>query len=287
MFFFENESVKENFMRKVLPKELTSYDLLKALAIILMITDHVGHHFYPDEMWFRILGRLCVPIWFFLVGYAKTTELPKRLWIGGLIVAVSGIVAGQYLMPLNILFTIIVLRYLRGGLVRNGLHSPDALRGIFLVILFMGLPTAILFEYGTMSMLFVLFGYIVRHKEEVYEKIEPQYVKIFVAISFFSFFLIEGLGLPAVSASQAMAMFFGFVGVGWTLWNFRGAVYVDASHHMAPSIIKVIQFMGRRTLEIYVVHIVIFRAVAMILYPDRYKFLDWHYVPSSLIQMFT
>ncbi len=274
-------------MRKMLPKELTSYDLLKALAIILMITDHVGHHFYPDEMWFRILGRLCVPIWFFLVGFAKTTELPKRLWIGGLIVAVSGIIAGQYLLPLNILFTIIALRYLRGGLVRNGLHSPDALRGIFFIILFMGLPTSIFFEYGTISMLFVLFGYIVRNKEEVYQTIEPQYVKIFVLISFFSFFLIEGLHLPAVSPTQAMVLFFGLVGVGAMLWNFRPVVYTDAPHHMAPSVIAVIQFMGRRTLEIYVVHIVAFRAISMVLYHDRYVFMGWHYVPSGLISMFT
>lgn len=274
-------------MRKMLPKELTSYDLLKALAIILMVTDHVGHHFYPDEMWLRIFGRLCVPIWFFLVGFAKTTELSKRLWIGGLIVAVSGIIAGQYLLPLNILFTILALRHLRGGLVRNGLHSPDALRGIFFIILFMGLPTSIFFEYGTISMLFVLFGYIVRNKEEVYQTIEPQYVKIFVLISFFSFFLIEGLHLPAVSPTQAMVLFFGLCGVGATLWNFRPVVYSDAPHHMAPSVIAVIQFMGRRTLEIYVVHIVVFRAISMVLYQDIYVFMGWHYVPSSLISMFT
>ncbi|PCI57060.1 MAG: hypothetical protein COB36_01970 [Alphaproteobacteria bacterium] len=274
-------------MRKMLPKELTSYDLLKALAIILMVTDHVGHHFYPDEMWFRIFGRLCVPIWFFLVGFAKTTELPKRFWVGGLIVAVSGIVAGQYLLPLNILFTIIVLRYLRGGLVKNALHSPDTLRGIFFIILFMGLPTSIFFEYGTISMLFVLFGYIVRNKEEVYQTIEPQYVKIFVLISFFAFFLVEGINLPAVSPSQALVLFLGLAGVGVTLWNFRPAVYIDAPHHMAPSVIAVIQFMGRRTLEIYVAHIVVFRAISMVLYQDKYVFMNWHYVPSNLIYMFT
>ncbi len=49
-------------MNKILPRDLTSYDLLKTLAVILMIIDHVGHHFFPDEMWFRVVGRLCVPI---------------------------------------------------------------------------------------------------------------------------------------------------------------------------------------------------------------------------------
>lgn len=273
-------------MNKILPRELTSYDLLKAVAIILMITDHVGHHFYPDEMWFRVLGRLCVPIWFFLVGYAKTTELSKNLWIGGAIVAVSSIMAGQYLFPLNILFTIILLRYTRSGLVRNGLHSPDALRGIFLIVVCASLPSAILFEYGTISMLFVLFGYIVRNKEAVYKSIEPQYIKIFSLAAFFSFFLIEGMSLPSISSVQAMVMFFGFVMVGVTLWNFRPVVYVDAPSHMAPSVIKFVQFMGRRTLEIYVVHIVLFRTIAVFLYEDKYKFMKWHLVPESLVNMF-
>lgn len=273
-------------MSKILPRELTSYDLLKAVAIILMITDHVGHHFYPDEMWLRVLGRLCVPIWFFLVGYAKTSELSKSLWVGGAVVAVSSVVAGQYLLPLNILFTIIILRYVRSGLVKNGLHSPDALRGIFLIIVCASLPSAILFEYGTLSMLFVLFGHIVRNKDDVYKRIEPQYIKIFAVVSFLTFFLIEGMSLPAVSLPQAMVMFFGFLIVGITLWNFRPAVYIDAPNHMAPSIIRFIQFMGRRTLEIYVVHIVIFRVIAIFLYEDKYVFMDWHYMPASLVYMF-
>lgn len=273
-------------MRKILPKELTSYDLLKALAIILMVIDHVGHHFYPDEMWFRVIGRLCIPIWFFLIGYAKTTELPRRFWIGGLIVAVSGVVAGQYLLPLNILFTILVFRYSRQGFVRNGLRSPDALRGMFFIILLSTWPTAVLFEYGTIAVLFVLIGYIMRNKEAVYQNIEPQYVKIFMVVSFLSFFFVEGVNLPAVSSPQAWFMFFGFSGVGLILWNFKPVVYVNAPRHMAPSIIRLLQFLGRRTLEIYVVHIVIFRGIAMVLYPDKYKFMDWHFVPSSVISMF-
>ncbi len=273
-------------MNKVLPKDLTSYDLLKAAAIILMIIDHVGHHFYPEEMWFRIIGRLCVPIWFFLVGFARENELSKRLWVGGVIVAVSSVVAGQYLFPLNILFSILIMRYIRPGLVRNGLHSPDALRGVFLIIVCSSLPSAILFEYGTISMLFVLFGYIVRNKDEVYKRIEPQYIKIFSVVSFFTFFLMEGMSLPSVSLTQAFVMFCGFVAVGFTLWNFRPAVYVDAPDQMAPSLIKVIQLIGRRTLEVYVIHIVLFRIIAIFIYEDKYIFMNWHYAPASLVQMF-
>ena len=68
-------------VRQSLPKELTSYDLLKSLAVILMICDHIGYFFFPEEMWFRTLGRLCLPIWFFLIGYARGDEVSKLFWI--------------------------------------------------------------------------------------------------------------------------------------------------------------------------------------------------------------
>ncbi len=251
-----------------------------------MVIDHVGHFFYPDEMWFRVLGRLCIPIWFFLIGYAKTTEITKGLWIGGVTIAISGIISGQFLLPLNILFTIIIFRYIRQGTVMRSFYSADGLRGMYLILLFLTLPSAILFEYGTSAMLFVLIGYMVRNKDDVQKNIQIQYLNIFAAISFFTFFIIQGAILPSLSIEQALVMFIGFVLIGFMLWNFRPAIYIDADRHMARSLIRLIQFMGRRTLEIYVAHILIFRCLAMYLYPDIYGFMDWSYIPSNSVSMF-
>lgn len=273
-------------MNKVLPQSLTSYDLLKALAVILMVIDHVGHHFYPDEMWFRVLGRLCVPIWFFLIGYANTTQIPKLLWGGALVVAASGIIAGQFLLPLNILFTIILFRLSRRGVLVRSLHSPEALRGMFLILLFFTLPSAIIFEYGSMGMMFVMMGYVARHRDVIYERIERQYVLMFIFAAFLSFCVVQGLSLPSVSNIQAVVMFLGFGCVGWMLWRFSPVEYKDANNFMAPSVIRIIQFAGRRTLEIYVVHVVIFRAACMYLYPEDYGFMEWGYVPLAMVAPF-
>ena len=270
-------------MRKALPKELTSYDLLKALAVILMVCDHVGHHFYPDEMWFRIIGRLCVPIWFFLIGYARTVEVTPRLWIGAGIIAVSAIIAGQFLLPLNILFTIIILRLLRQKGVERCLNNPEGLRGMFFILVLMAFPTGIVMEYGTSALLFSLIGYMVRNREEVLKTLEPKHILFFTIASFAAFYFMQGISLPTVSSQQALFLFIGLIIVGWTLWRFQPAQYIDAPNYMAPSLIRMIQFMGRRTLEIYVAHIVLFRAICMYLYPDRYGFLEWNYVPLSMV----
>lgn len=273
-------------MSKTLPKELTSYDLLKAIAIILTVVDHIGHFFYPEEMWFRTLGRLCLPIWFFLIGYANTTKVPNSFWIGGTVLVISALIAGQYLLPLNILFTMAFFRIYRAGVVRYSLFSAEALRGMFLILFFVGIPTAILFEYGTLAMSMVLVGYIARRKEEVYEKIEKKYILMYVFVAYTAFYIILGIAMPALSGSQALLMAAGFASLGVVLWHFKPVVYVNANKFMAPSFIIMFQFLGRRTLEIYVVHLLVFRAVAMYLFPEKYALMDWGWVPQSLVVMF-
>ena len=49
-------------MAKQLPANITSYDLFKALALVLMLADHIGYYFYDDVDWWRVAGRICVPI---------------------------------------------------------------------------------------------------------------------------------------------------------------------------------------------------------------------------------
>ena len=271
---------------KELPKALTSYDVLKSLAIILMIIDHFGLHFYPDEMWFRTIGRLCVPIWFFLIGYANTITVPKTFWLAALIVTASALVSGQFLLPLNIMFTIMIVRYLRQKGVMNCLNSAEALRGMFFIILLLALPSSIIVEYGTTALFFAIIGYIVRHRETVNEAIKPAYTRLFAVLSFLTFFILQGLNMPYLHYDQALFLLFGFTFVGIGLWLFKPLVFVDAPKYMALSLIRILQFLGRRTLEIYVVHIVIFRAIAMVLDPEGYGFMDWDIVPMSMVAIF-
>lgn len=274
-------------MNKVLPPSLTSYDLLKSLAVILMVCDHMGYFFFPEEMWFRTLGRLCLPIWFFLIGYAKTDEVPKSFWIGGGIVALSSLIAGQHLLPLNILFTMAFVRLYRDGFVRYGLGSAQALRGMFFILLFLSFPTSLLVEYGAMAMLIALIGFMARRREAVYKIIERKYVLMFVAASFFSLFIIQGVSMPALNNPQALVLLIGYVSIAVILWRFEPVAYSDANKFIAGSLIRMFQIMGRRSLEIYVMHIVAFRFTAMVLFPEKYVFWEWEFIHENVLAMFT
>jgi len=273
-------------VRKVLPKELTSYDLLKSLAVILMVCDHVGFFFFPEEMWFRTLGRLCLPIWFFLIGYAKGNEIPKAFWIGGGIVTVSSLIAGQFLLPLNILFTMALMRKCRDGIVHSALSSPQALRGMFFILLLLSFPSALLVEYGSLAMLIGLVGFIVRRKEAVYERIERKYILMYVVAAFFSTYIMMGVQMPSLSGAQTLVLTLGYALLGVTLWRFKPLVFSDARKYMAGSFVAMFRFMGRYSLEIYVVHLVALKVAAMIINPERFTFWGWQVIDPNTLSIF-
>ena len=273
-------------MKKILPKEITSYDLLKALALLLMITDHVGHHFYHEEMWFRVLGRLCVPIWFFLIGYARTTDVPFRWLAAGGIVTLSAIISGQYIFPLDILFTMALIRYYRNGIAIRATEKPETLRAWFILLLLAYIPTNMVFEYGSMGMMFALFGFIMRNMAVIKHRLKRKHIIIYVFAVFTTFFLSQGFMLPEFTALHALVLSSGLLVVAALLWNFTPVTYPHLTEALPGPAVFIIQLLGRRTLEIYVLHILLFRAISMMLYPDTYIFMNWHLAPMEFLSFF-
>jgi hypothetical protein len=85
-------------------------DVLKLIAIITMIIDHVGWIVFPDIIILRLIGRLSFPIFAYGIaqGYIHTTNL-KRYFIRLLIFAFISQPIYGFLLPgnLNIFFTLI------------------------------------------------------------------------------------------------------------------------------------------------------------------------------------
>ena len=55
--------------------------VLKIIAMVSMVFDHVGDNFFPDQTWMRIIGRIAMPIFTFCVceGYIHTRDRKKYL----------------------------------------------------------------------------------------------------------------------------------------------------------------------------------------------------------------
>ncbi len=67
--------------------------ILKIIAMISMVFDHVGDMFFPGVMWPRMIGRLAMPIFSFCIaeGYAHTRDRKKYLCRIGVFALISEI----------------------------------------------------------------------------------------------------------------------------------------------------------------------------------------------------
>lgn len=260
-------------MAKAFPTDLTSYDLLKATAVILMVIDHIGWYFFPEVQWLRVLGRLCVPIWFFLVGYADSRDIGARLWVGGLILVAGNALAGMYLIPLNILFSILVVRLTLDTLMEYAKTSVNTMAVTTVGLMLLIVPASFLWEYGTQGLMLAMVGYVIRHKD-YFQTLHKDTVEVFLMAQFAIFVLSQVLFFNFQNMHYA-GLAAGLLAVFWVLWTFTPKTYPALTQKLPGVAVTALQVLGRRTLEIYVVHLLVFKAMAMVLFPENYQFLDW------------
>jgi len=259
------------FQRKNLPSDLTSYDFLKSVAIVLMIIDHLGAYFFPEEMWLRALGRICVPMWFFLIGYARTRDIPNQMWIGALIIMSASPLTGAPFFPINILVTMIAVRLSLDYLMAKSLESPLKLWGISILLLFLIIPTYVLSDYGTIGFFLAMFGYCVRLKQD---KGDDRVLTHFMLFSAGSLILVSQM-VFAFSTPQFVVMSVGIVLTILSLQYFKPMTFPDLSNRLPWGVKGLIQLTGRRTLEIYVIHLVLFKILALMTGIEGFEFLTF------------
>ena len=261
---------------------LTSYDLLKALALLLMFVDHVGYFFYPDESWFRIIGRFSVPIWFFLIGYAGTRKVQGTIWLGAIVLAFSNYITGEYLLPLNILFMLAISRIYIDALMVSSLKSYEAFAGLFFLLFFLTLPTIFMFEYGTMGMMFAAYGYLRAHKDIL--KIHSlAYFGFLFAIALF-YCVMSGVFIASVNYAQMYTLFGGMALLMLVLYLFKPKNFEKISEKVGV-LFAPIKLMGRHTLLLYVTHLIFLRLIMIGQGDPRFGFFEFKIMPPEMLKL--
>lgn len=270
------ESEEDKIRPKALPRDLTSYDFLKAAAVIIMVIDHIGYYFYPDHFWFRAIGRIGFPIWFFLIGYASGRSIPPKLWGGALLLILGDRIAGMPVLPLNALFTIIALRLVLDQVMRRALISLNTLAVVVTIALFLIWPSEMATEYGTQALLFAMFGFMVRHRDKMVapDKIIPPVMGVAVI----AFLVMQCVAFP-FNQPQQIFMCCGTLFVTGILLFFKAQTYPELTVKMPRPIVWIVQLMGRRTLEIYVAHLLLFKAMGVLYFPERFELFHFAWAP--------
>ncbi len=254
----------------VLTRNLTSYDFLKMAAVLLMIVDHIGFYFFPEVEEFRAIGRWCVPIWFFLIGYANSRDLGGPLWIAAGVLIVGDVIAGMTLFPLSIIATIIVVRVLLNILMDFAMESRQNFWTLCVILMFLILPSIFIFEYGAEGFLLAMMGYLLRRQDQV----SDVRLDLFVLFVFLIFICAETV-IFGFNQDMVILMSAGTVVSFVSIYYFRAMEFETLTRMLPVYVTKFIQFFGRHTLLIYVGHLLAFKALGIALYPDRFPVFGW------------
>ena len=161
-FFFaiENKSDKIKVMNR---------NILKVIAVLSMLIDHIGAYLFPNILIFRIIGRLAFPIFaFFIAEGWKHTRSKKKYFLLIILFAVISQVPYYFLgnaIKLNILFTFMLslgLIYFIDNFKTSSIISMLGSAGVFLLALLGELLGVI--DYGLLGVMLSLAFYYLNLK---------------------------------------------------------------------------------------------------------------------------
>ncbi len=231
---------------------LTSYDFLKCIAVLFMFADHIGAYFIQDEIWWRVVGRLGFPVWFFLAGYSNDKGIKPNIWLGAGILVFGNVMFGDYLFPANALVSFICIRIFMTHQYKIVFSNWELLLYATVAFTLLAIPTNYIFEYGTLAFLFAMFGYVVRNYRD--GGVSPKIKIVFCgAVSIVSALIQKYVfGFNDIQSMVCI----GLMGaMCFVLFQFRQAEYPQLTQRLPKSLTALIQFGGRYTLEIYVFHL--------------------------------
>lgn len=233
---------------------ITSYDIAKTIAVFLMIIDHIGLYFYPDQLWFRVFGRMCIPIWFFLIGYSKSQRFDREL----LTVAFLMIIIDQFIyheMLLSILVSMIVVRAINKlFLYKLVLNSQKGMLLALALILFScNIFASQLIQYGTLGVMLSICGYCIRHDKKSWDTV------LFFMLMIPMFWAFQ---TPDYTMVQYVVVSLGLALVLFGLFHFQPKSFEISKDN---ALFKVTRWSGRNTLFIYFLHLEAFRVISSLL----------------------
>ena len=138
-------------------QQVNSHDLVKVLATLTMVIDHVGLYFMHDNIWMRLIGRMAAPLFFYLVGYSGSYKFKYQILALGIALCLIEFFVSSNssliwkILPLNILINFVLIKAILDR------FDPSKMRSGFLilllaVLLLIGNQTRTYIEFGTLGL---------------------------------------------------------------------------------------------------------------------------------------
>ncbi|MBT3254916.1 MAG: hypothetical protein HN366_00460 [Deltaproteobacteria bacterium] len=239
-------------------------DWLKTAAIILVVVEHIGYFFIEDADWWSAFGRLAAPPFFFLLGYAKTRNVPLHwIWLGVILTLLDSWNTDWTWVAPNILLSLALIRVARPHVQILMKHHGWAAFAILVSVLFAVLPiTGNIVDYGAEGWLWALFGLCQRiYVDGTAQSGEPPAHAIPENLHLMRLLACFVAAVGYVWQEQIEFSFsqihFAAVILGVGVLSLSLCLFQRGPSRIQPpeSIAGALRFMGRRTLEIYAIQL--------------------------------
>ena len=221
-----------------------------------MIAGHVASFFLPDILWLRIPDRMFVLTFLVATGYNSGHKFNPIIYIGFVIICVLSYFTEQHL-PINILGTLLFVRFTLEPLTRGLFLNKSVFWSANIVFIILFPITNSLFEYGTLAYILALAGWINKNQHLVKNIINPLEYFIF---ALFAYLLATQLTFQFPQTQMVI------VGIGCAimmvlLYHLKTLLLNSIRAKPTDTISRFCQFLGHKSLEIYIFHYALFQIV--------------------------
>lgn len=239
-------------------RDVTTLDLLKVAAVVLMILDHVGLYLYASD-WLRVLGRPAAVTFGFLIGFSRSRTVPVSWVVLGLALTLLN----RWLYPdsedhaLDILIALALTRISLPLFERIHDIHPMMLLPFAAVMALVAEPLNDYLEYGTEVSIVALLGIAVRldtGRRSQRTCRDAMALVVLLAITLIALRHFHFAGWSAVGCASILAA------TVLTLSNVKRSTF-EAPEWLAP----ILRFTGRNTLWIYAIHLALFQVAGSVL----------------------
>ena len=139
-------------------RPVTTTDAWKLFAIAFVLIDHYGLFFDPDEVWWRLFGRLASPVFFFFMGFARTRTVPWTWVFLGIVLTATDYLTSPNEVLINILLNFAFIRLVLPSVEAHVMPYPLRLAALAAASAALIPVLDPVLEYGGEGWLWALFG---------------------------------------------------------------------------------------------------------------------------------
>lgn len=239
--------------------DINSHDLLKILAISTMVIDHIGRFLFVDNVWWRVVGRMAAPQFFFLVGYSGSYRFKREiLFYGAALVLVSFLTdtspgLASKILPVNILISFVIIKAVLNRF-DPGTVPTVSLIALLALLMLASLPAYYAIEYGTFGFCYAMGARLLRQHHGL-----GRFWVCTTVVAHFFFELVYVLILNPVVSIGALPFTIGVLvvvfGANLTMFlNYEFRVF-----NVRPKRLRTVAlYISRYSLQIYFFHLAAF-----------------------------